>query len=244
MYKQLFLLALLMVLSGSIATQQVAAQQAETATPVSMTAAADAGMLAITQALASETAEQAVELATVEVLEFVERGRDYAEQDSERFYTEGEALLRPMIDFERFSRNVMGPYARKASPEQLERFSESFKWSLVRTYALAMLEFGDGEAVVLPPRKPSSNPDLANVTQEITYEGKTYVVVYRMRRGKQDRLWSVQNLVVEGVNIGLNYKSQFTSAMKDPQYGGDLDAVIASWSDFVEAEQAGDSAEL
>ncbi|MEE4280961.1 MAG: ABC transporter substrate-binding protein, partial [Pseudomonadales bacterium] len=166
----------------------------------------------------------------------------YAEEDAERFYKEGEALLRPMIDFKRFSRNVMGPYARKATAEQLETFSESFKWSLVRTYALAMLEFGDGEATVLPPRKPSSNPDLANVTQEINYEGKTYVVVYRMRRGKEDRLWSVQNLVVEGVNIGLNYKSQFTSAMKDPKFNGDLDAVIASWSEFVEAEQPAESA--
>ncbi|XOV84293.1 MAG: phospholipid-binding protein MlaC [bacterium] len=236
MSRQIFLLVLLLGLSGPLA-----AQQAQVVAPASTPSAADTALASIIQALGSQSAEQAVELATMEVLAFVERGRDYAEQDSERFYTEGEALLRPMIDFKRFARNVMGPYARNASPEQLDTFAESFKWSLVRTYALAMLEFGDGEAKVLPPRKPSSNPDLANVTQEIYYEGKTYVVVYRMRRGKEDRLWRVQNLVVEGVNIGLNYKSQFTSAMKDPKYNGDLDAVIASWSEFVEAEQSAES---
>ena len=232
MIKQIFLSTLLLGLSVSISAQQV-----EGGEPVAVTTLAEAETLAIAQALASETAEQAVELATAEVLAFVNRGRAYAEQDPERFYTEGEALLRPMIDFHRFSRNVMGPYARNASEEQIDTFSESFKWSLVRTYALALLEFGDGEVKVLPPRKPSSNPDLANVTQEIVYEGKTYVVVYRMRRDDEDRLWRIQNLVVEGVNIGLNYKSQFTSAMKDPQHNGDLDAVIAAWSDFVETEE-------
>ncbi len=232
MSKKVALLLILLGLSSSIfAANATSAEQADAAE------AFDARSSAIEKALAAATAEEAVDRATAEVLAFVEAGRGYAEGDAERFYTEAEALLRPLIDFERFARNVMGPYARNASPEQLAEFADSFKWSLVRTYALAMLEFGDGEVKVLPPRDPGSKEDQANVTQEILYEGKTYVVVFRMRRGKEDRLWRVQNLVVEGVNIGLNYKSQFTSAMKDPQYSGDLDAVIDSWKNVVEAEQ-------
>lgn len=57
-----------------------------------------------------------------------------------------------------------------------------------------------------------------------------------MQRSKE-QTWRLQNLVVEGVNVGLNYKSQFAAAMKDPQYAGDLDAVINSWTDLIEAEQ-------
>jgi phospholipid transport system substrate-binding protein len=189
----------------------------------------------VERAIRSATAEQAVELATGEVLALISAGKTYAKDEPERFYNEVEALLRPLIDFPRFARNVMGPYFRSASAEQRDRFAESFKWSLVRTYALALTEFGDGEVSVLPPRQPPKDPDKVNVTQEIKYEGKVYQVVYRMRRGNE-QTWSIQNLIVEGINIGLNYKSQFSAAMKDPQYGGDMDAVIEAWVDMVEAE--------
>ena len=194
----------------------------------------------VEQATRAETAEEAIELATIEILELINSGKAYAEEDPERFYTEVEALMRPLIDFPRFARNVMGPYYRQASSEQRQRFSDSFKWSLVRTYALALTEFGDGEMGVLPPRRPPRNPDKVNVTMEIRYEGRAYVVIYRMQRSKE-RLWRLQNLVVEGVNIGLNFKSQFAAAMKDPQYGGDLDAVIEAWTrdlDTIDSESA------
>ena len=193
------------------------------------------GSLKVEQAIRAETAEQAVELATGEVLALIEAGKEYADTDPERFYTELEGLLRPMIDFPRFARNVMGPYFKAATPEQQQRFAESFKWSLVRTYALALTEFSNGEVNVLPPRQPPKNPNRVNVTQEIVFEGKAYMVVYRMRR--DDAAWRVSNLIVEGINIGLNYKSQFAAAMKDPQYAGDMDAVIDAWVEVIEAEE-------
>jgi phospholipid transport system substrate-binding protein len=56
-----------------------------------------------------------------------------------------------------------------------------------------------------------------------------------MRRGKA-QTWRMQNLVVEGINIGLNYKSQFAAAMKDPQHQGDLDAVIDAWNKMIDSE--------
>lgn len=191
----------------------------------------------IEQAIRSDTAEQAIELATSEILALIKEGQAYVEDEPERFYTEVEGLLRPLIDFSRFSRNVMGPYYKTASAQQREQFSDSFKWSLVRTYALALAEFRDGEVEVLPPRRPPSSPDKVNVTMEIKYSGKTYVVVYRMRRGKE-QTWRMQNLVVEGINIGLNYKSQFAAAMKDPQYEADLDAVIEAWTNMIDSEDA------
>jgi phospholipid transport system substrate-binding protein len=199
----------------------------------------------VEDALKAETAEEAVKVATGEVLDLIKTGQAYVDEDPERFYTEVEALLRPLVDFPRFSRNVMGVYYKTASEAQRERFAESFKWSLVRTYALALTEFRDGEVVVKEPRRPPREPDKVNVTQEIKYQGHTYVVVYRMQR--KDGSWQMQNLIVEGVNIGLNYKTQFSAAMKDPKYAGDLDAVIAAWTDFIaneadeDEEQASDA---
>ena len=196
----------------------------------------------VAQAVRADTAEEAVSLATGEVLTLIRAGKEYAADEPERFYTEVESMLRPLIDFPRFARNVMGPYYREATEAQRERFAESFKWSLVRTYALALVEFGDGDVAVLPPRKAPKNPNKVNVTQEITYQGQAYVVVYRMQRSKE-LTWRVQNLVVEGVNVGLNYKSQFASAMKDSKFSGDMDAVIDAWADVLDAEEESAPAE-
>ncbi len=189
----------------------------------------------VANAVKADTAHEAVELATGEVLALIKEGQTYVADDPDRFYVEVEALLRPLIDFKRFARNVMGVHYRAAQPPQRERFAESFKWSLVRTYAVALTEFRDGKVEVLPPKRPPRSPDRADVTQEITYQGRTYVVVYKMRRNKQ-QAWRVQNIVIEGVNIGLNYKSQFAAAMKDPKHSGDLDQVIDAWSDFIDQQ--------
>lgn len=189
----------------------------------------------INKAITAPTAEQAVELATQEILGLIELGKSYAEEDPERFYTEVEVMLRPLIDFPRFARNVMGAYYRKADDAQRERFAESFKWSLVRTYALALTEFGGGKIEVLEPRRPPRDPNKVGVTMEIQQNGNIYVVVYQMQRDASEA-WRLRNLVIEGVNIGLNYKSQFAAAMKDPANGRDLDAVIDAWTEVIEAE--------
>jgi len=192
----------------------------------------ETGVANVVAATQETSAETAIDLATKEILALIERGQSYANEDPERFYVEAESLLAPLIDFPRFSRNVMGPFGRVATDAQRTRFAESFKWSLVRTYALALTEFREGEVKVLPPRRPSSDPNKANVMQEITIGGKAYSVAYLMRRSDTTG-WRVRNMIIEGVNIGLNYKSQFSAAMKDPKNDGDLDRVIDAWSDFV-----------
>ena len=188
---------------------------------------------AVREALRADSPQQAVAGATQQVLDLISAGQSYAEDDPDRFYTEVEALIRPLIDFQRFARNVMGPAYKKATPEQRVRFAESFKWGLVKTYALALTEFHDGKVNVLPPRRPSSSPKKAKVTQEISIQGKTYVAVYLMQRNKKN-MWRVQNIIIEGINIGVNYKTQFAAALKNPSYGGDMDKVIDAWGGFDE----------
>lgn len=171
------------------------------------------------------------------VLELIERARGYAKQDPERFYREVEALLSPVVDFQSFARSVMAVHFRKATPEQRERFSESFKWGLVRTYALALTEFEDGKVVVVPPDRPPRNPDRQTVKMEIhTKTGEVYPVLYSVTQ-EDDGEWKVRNLIVNGVNMGLTYRNQFNSAMNDPKYGGDMDKVIDAWGGLIE-EQA------
>lgn len=187
---------------------------------------------------AARTPEQQVRKASDDVLGLIEDSRDWAKDDPERFFREVERMLRPVVDFDSFSRSVMAVHYRDASKEQRERFADTFRWGLVRTYAMALTEFNDGEVVVVPPDRPPRSERRRTVKMEIrTSTGEVYPVLYSMGVGK-DGVWRVRNIIVNGINMGLTYRSQFASAMTDQQYGGDMDRVIDAWAELLKAEAA------
>ncbi len=184
----------------------------------------------LTEPQPAGSAEEAVVVATKDVLDLISSKQVAGDENAVRLYAEVKELLDPIIDFDRFARSVMGVWYKKASPEQFETFSESFKWSLVKTYASALTEFHGGQVRVVPVRgKRELNKAL--VATEIDWRGKTYSIVYDMR--KKSEAWQLVNVSVEGINLGLNYRSQFDSAMKGPKYGRDLDRVIAAWTNQI-----------
>ena len=189
------------------------------------------------------TATDMVRTTSDAVLELIDKSRGYAKENPERFYREVESLLSPVVDFESFARSVMAVHYRNASEEQRQRFAESFKWGLVRTYALALTDFRDGKVVVVPPDRPPRNPQRQTVTMEIhTKTGEVYPVLYSVVQ-EDDGAWQIRNLIVNGVNMGLTYRNQFNSAMNDPKYGGDLDRVIAAWGELLKSEPILDEVE-
>lgn len=183
----------------------------------------------------AETATEMVRNTTNAVLELIEQAQGYAKEDPERFYQEIEALLSQVVDFESFARSVMAVHYRDATPEQRERFAESFKWGLVRTYSLALTDFSDGKVVVPDPDRPPRNPKRQTVKMEIHASNDVYPVLYSVTQ-EDDGSWVVRNLIVNGVNMGLTYRNQFNGAMNDPKYGGDMDEVINAWGELLESE--------
>ncbi len=199
------------------------------------------GLVAAPKAQAAEAAayspaQTVVDKSTQDLLALIAASAGYAKQDPERFYREVEALLGSAVDFRSFARNVMAANYKRATPEQRERFAESFKWGLVRTYALALTDFGGGRVKIVDNPRPSNKPKRELVKMEsTTASGELYPVVYSLRQNKAGA-WVIYNLVVNGVNMGLTFRSQFSSVMNDPKYGGDIDKVIDAWATGLEAD--------
>ena len=167
------------------------------------------------------------------LLQVIREGKTYFDKDSDRYYQEVEKVLDPTIDFDTFSRGVMAVFYKRATPVQRDRFESTFKSGLIRTYAKALLDFGDQSIDVLPADKPSPEPDRDSVKMEVrSKEGKVYPVIYSMRLG-QDGSWRMYNIIINGINIGLTYRNQFASAMKAPENHGSLDAVIDAWGETI-----------
>lgn len=201
------------------------------------------GLLAASLASAqAPTAEEALKKTTDEVLSVIEEASDYVKEDPDRYYRRVNDVLDGAVDFRGFARGVMGDYAssdryrtldeagREKLREQLDRFTEAMRDGLVRTYSRGLLAFG-GSRVELDRERSSGSddPDASRATlrQLIYADGsEPYVVVYQMAKDR-DGQWLMRNLIVENVNLGQIYRSQFEAAAR--KFDGDLDKVIDSW---------------
>lgn len=155
------------------------------------------------------------------------------EKDPEAFYASMDETLQEFVDFRRIAARVMGRYARQTTPEQRDAFVEKFKRSLFDSYAQALVSAEDFEIIVKEATILPQNEGRASVEMElISASGNRYPVTYSMYRTGDDR-WMMENVIVEGVNIGLAFRDRFAQEMEENR--GQVQAVIDGWGDAVEA---------
>ncbi|HJL96340.1 MAG: toluene tolerance protein [Gammaproteobacteria bacterium] len=147
-------------------------------------------------------------------------------EDPEAFLEEISKAFAPIVDFERISRNVMGKHFNKATKEQQIEFSKAFRTSLLNTYSKTLIEFKDEKIVVLPPNEGSNSLNKTRVEIKIITSSKSYPGVYSMYLDK-NKEWKIVNIVINGINLGLTFRSQFYSLMEKNQ--NNIDAVINEW---------------
>ena len=148
------------------------------------------------------------------------------EEDSELFIQEISNAFSPIVDFQRIARNVMGKHYKVSTSAQRDRFSEAFRASLLNTYSKTLIEFKDEKIIVLPPKNKSRSPNKVKVDIEIITSSKSYPGVYSMYLDKNNE-WKIINIVVNGINLGLTFRSQFYSLME--KNNNDISTVIDKW---------------
>ncbi len=187
-------------------------------------------------AVSNQPAFDLVQSTTDQLLQRIVEKRDQYQQDDQLFFAEIIDLLEPVIDFKRISRRVMAKYYKKATIDQREKFEQVFRQSLLKIYAKGLLEFEDQKVVVLEPSaKSSENVKKQKVDIEvIDNQGAKYPISYSMYLDKSEQ-WKMENVIVNGINIGLTYRNQFARLMKLNK--NDIDLVITDWNAQVNVDQ-------
>ena len=193
------------------------------------------------EAVEGESAYDAVQRSTKELLQKLREAQPIYEQDPERFYAAVDSALAPYIDFASFAKGVMARHYRDATPAQRAAFQKTFRDLLTRTYARALVGFDNERVQVLPPDEDdqsASAPDGARTVVKLEVHGSSgdvYPVQYQLVR--REGRWLLRNLIVNGINIGLQFRSQFGASVK--KYRKDIDLVIANWSVDVQRDDDG-----
>ena len=180
-------------------------------------------------ATAATTAHDVVKSTTDELIGDLKANKAGYQQNPQSFYDTLERILGPVVDSAGISRSIMTvKYSRRASDEQLKRFEDNFKRSLMQFYGNALLEYDNQSIRVLPAK--AEGADRASVGMEVRdSKGTVYPVSYTMVQ--LDGQWKLRNVMINGINVGKLFRDQFADSMQ--RNGNDLEKTIASWADVV-----------
>jgi phospholipid transport system substrate-binding protein len=191
------------------------------------------------QVLAAPAAHEVVQQTTTTLLADLKVNKEQYRTDPGAFYNALNSILGPVVDADGMSRGVMTVrYSRQASPEQMQRFQENFKRSLMQFYGNALLEYNNQDIRVLPVAG-QQDPERTAVNMEIRDgKGAVYPLSYTMV--SLDGTWKMRNVVINGINVGKLFRDQFAQAMQDNR--NDLDKVIDNWTETVAKARQGANA--
>ncbi|GAB4369280.1 MAG: ABC transporter substrate-binding protein [Deltaproteobacteria bacterium] len=132
--------------------------------------------------------------------------------------TERRALLRkelfPYFHFEEMSRRSLGIHWRNRTPQERREFVNLFTDLLENAYA-GKIEGYKGEKIRFG--KETLDPPYAEVqTTIVTPQGQEFSVDYRLLA--DGSRWRVYDIIIEGVSLVNNYRSQFAGILQKSSF--------------------------
>ena len=151
-------------------------------------------------------------------------------EDRELYEQKIKEIFEPMIDFRRVAATVMGKkYYLASSKEQRSEFVDIFKDSLLDTYAETLAQWENQTiTTIFPINMEDQSYELKNieVQQTLNTGSSEYPISYKLRKNK-DNSWSIVNIIVNGVNLGLTFRNQFQALASNNN--GDIEATLKGW---------------
>ncbi len=122
--------------------------------------------------------------------------------------------IKPVFDFEEMSKRSLGPNWRQRTPQEKADFVDLFTELLENAY-LGKIESYRGETIEYAGETVNA-PYAVVKTLIVTEKSQEVRVDYRMiRSGDQ---WRIYDVVIEGVSLVNNYRSQFNSILQSSSF--------------------------
>ena len=156
--------------------------------------------------------EDLVRKTAEDVLFAIKTEKKKKKGNKEKIYKLAEEKILPNFDFEKVARLVLGRAWRSASDEQKKEFIVEFRTLLLKTYAVALSKYKD-QKIEFKPTRMSDTDEIVIVKSEIIQNGGQPIRV-NYALSKSTGKWLVFDIVIEGVSLVTNYRSQFASEIR------------------------------
>ncbi len=133
-------------------------------------------------------------------------------------------ILQKYLSFDAMTRRAIGPGWRQFSKDQQNEAIKLFTTLIIRTYSSKYTPGEHPEITFKAASTPA--PGRVEVPTKLLYKGSHYAVIYRLEEAEG---WRITDVVVEGVSLVANYRSQFDA----PFQKGGAAAVLSSLNQAV-----------
>ena len=129
------------------------------------------------------------------------------EDDKDELYSIIDSTLSPYFQKQYAGRLVLNKHWTKTDTDQRVRFTEGLYQSLVKSYALTLLNFDVSNIKVLPIVEITDQTKKLTVKSEVLYKGE--VIPMNFSFGLFRDGWRFFDVRIEGVSYIKNYRNQF-----------------------------------
>ena len=156
--------------------------------------------------------DELVKKTAEDVIFAIKADEEIQKGNKEKIYQLAEDKILPNFDFERIARLVLGRAWRKTDDNQKKEFISEFRTLLLKTYAVALSKYKDQE-IKFKPTKISDTDEIVIVKSEIIQSGGQPIKVNYALANNSGK-WLVFDIVIEGVSLVTNYRSQFSTEIR------------------------------
>jgi len=113
---------------------------------------------------------------------------------------------------------ALGQSWNKANPEQKKRLMEEFRTLLVRTYASALAAYSEQKLDFRPLRAKATDTDVTVQVRVLQPGAQPVPIDYSMEKTATG--WKVYDVMVGGVSLVANYRTEFNNVVRDSGIDG------------------------
>ena len=183
------------------------------AAALALVAALSIGAAAAQQPAVSNAAPDVlVKQVTLEVVELIAKDKEIRGGNRAKLVALIEEKVLPHFNFTSMTALAVGQSWRKATGEQKKRLAEEFKTLLVRTYASALAAYSDQKLDFRPLRARPTDTDVMVQVRVLQPGAQPVPIDYSMEKTASG--WKVYDVMVGGVSLVANYRTEFTSIVR------------------------------
>jgi phospholipid transport system substrate-binding protein len=155
---------------------------------------------------------------TQEVLTILKEDKDIQGGNLKKVHQLIEAKILPIFDFNRMTQLVIGKNWPRATAKQKQDLVTEFRNLMVRTYSNSLMAFNN-QTVDFKPLNMSPGDTDVTVRSDIRQPGGQPITIdYSMYQTAFG--WKVYDVVIDGVSLVTNYRSSFSSTIRQSGIDG------------------------
>src|SRR5579859_4859836 len=154
-----------------------------------------------------------VKNVTLEVVDLITKDKEIQSGSRAKLMQLIDAKVLPHFDFPAMTALAMGQGWNKANADQKKRLTEEFKTLLVRTYASALAAYSTQKYDFRPLRAKPTDTDVTVNIRVLQPGAQPVPIDYSMEKTAAG--WKVYDVMVGGVSLVANYRTEFASIVRE-----------------------------